>query len=1018
MIRYSRLIATLIPAITAVSSYATNYLVSDFENYEIGQTIKVWNTYGGSSTTTAVVEADPKNASNKVLHITNKSWNDHVEFELPAEYSGTKFSERIETVSVKICRHAEDPCGEWKNFQIYLGEDKLHEESFPSYGGVSTWKTWTYSPKSVSEGNTSPYLRIGFNSDNTDYYIDEIRLIGPDFNVYEDGELDFSNPSSTSSSYTNYSEGIMIPEGTELNVYTSRYTYWLSPIKGAGTLNIHAGGERSYIGNNSGTLPDWSGFSGDINIIPWPEVNTSVKAGFYGKILAHGGVKFDAGNVKTAIKEGKYTTILANHKVVLKSGATLAGEDGNNARAHRIGYLRTEAGSRMMGYYKNNKTKGVYYLVGSDNSDSELAGTIAAEGTSMVGIVKEGSGTYALTANDNRITGVATVVGGKLLISNDAKAAKEKKLAGAIGIGDNSVGVMVYTGASVGGSGNISGMADIYGHIEPGDSKGKVLSIADYAGGKACDLKLHPTSRIIFTIRGSEDATSLEVSGKVMLNPRDEAYDISEAMPVVDIRLGENTNLKEGDTFTLISAGGKSDVDSEGWKFRIQYPKAYTWEVMETTDAEGYKVVAKVVSTDYSGQGEVTEEDGKVDEGNHNSDYVEDWTTDYTDKTPLREYAKRIGKSIGVAVPVWRFDLGNMNNPKTAAVAKEFNTVVAENEMKIDATEPNRGNFTLGDARNLLSFSEQNGIEVRGHTLVWHSQVPGWISEDGKKNNQGWSKDELTEIMHSHIDGVAGGLKGRVREWDVVNECLDDDQSIVWSNPAGYKLRPSVWNQVIGEEYIEKAFRRAHEADPEAELFINDYDVEFMGEPKSEAYYNLVKKLVDKGTPIHGVGLQCHFTTGQLNVRKLVENIRRYNELGLKCIITELDIAQANPSSPEAAKIQAEEYCAIVKAALGEPNCQTVLVWGLCDPDSWRQNNPLLYDGDVKEKEAYYAVHAALRSLAYPDGVEEMSGTPVEISRVEYYNLQGVKVSATAKGVLVKRTVYGNGVVTTEKVIN
>ncbi|MDE7095888.1 MAG: hypothetical protein K2O47_00155, partial [Muribaculaceae bacterium] len=242
MTRFAKLLALPLIGLSVSTASATDYLVCDFEDCEIGQAFKVWNNFGGESATTAVVETDPKNSKNKVLHITNHGWNDHVEFELPAEFAGTNFTDRIETLSVRICRHKNDPCGEWKNFQIYLGDDKLHAENFPSYGAVSTWKTWTYTPAAVSAGNTSPFLRIGFNSDNSDYYIDDVRIKGPDYNVYEDGKLDFSNPGSTSSAYTNYSDGIMIPAGAELNVYTSRYTYWLSPIKGTGTLNIHSGG--------------------------------------------------------------------------------------------------------------------------------------------------------------------------------------------------------------------------------------------------------------------------------------------------------------------------------------------------------------------------------------------------------------------------------------------------------------------------------------------------------------------------------------------------------------------------------------------------------------------------------------------------------------------------------------------------------------------------------------------------------------------------------------------------------
>ncbi|MDE6548814.1 MAG: hypothetical protein K2L22_07440, partial [Muribaculaceae bacterium] len=131
MMRFTKMIAIAGMALSSSGAYAVDYLVCDFEDCEIGQTFKVWNNFGDSSTTTAVVESDPMNANNKVLHITNHSWNDHVEFELPEEFAGRNFSDRIETLSVKICRHQSDPCGEWKNFQIFLGEDKLYEESWP-----------------------------------------------------------------------------------------------------------------------------------------------------------------------------------------------------------------------------------------------------------------------------------------------------------------------------------------------------------------------------------------------------------------------------------------------------------------------------------------------------------------------------------------------------------------------------------------------------------------------------------------------------------------------------------------------------------------------------------------------------------------------------------------------------------------------------------------------------------------------------------------------------------------------
>lgn len=702
--------------------------------------------------------------------------------------------------------------------------------------------------------------------------------------------------------------------------------------------------------------------------------------------------------------------MFANNKVILHKGATLAGEDGNNARAHRIANLSTEAGSRMMGYYKNNKKQGVYYIVGNDGQDSELAGTIAAEGTSLVGLIKEGDGTYTLTANDNRITGFISVIGGKIMISNDATAARQDRLAGAVGIGDNTTGVIVYTGGCLGGSGSISGIADIFGYLEPGDKKGTVLTVADFVNGKPVDVKLHPTSRLIFNIASSDKAAQLDVSGNINYSNRDEVFDMSGAMPILEIRLPENHSLKAGDSFTLISAAGKVSESSDSWQFRVQYPKAYTWEVKEEITGDGYTVKAVVTDTKYSGQGDTVIDDEMVLDGDNNDAFIVDWTADYDDANALRYYASKAGKSIGVAVP-WGFAYNNKNNAKTAATSREFNMVVAENQMKIDATEPNKGNFTLGGANDLINFANNNNMVVRGHTLVWHSQVPSWISSDGKKNDKKWTKDQLLEIMRNHINGVAGTLKGKVREWDVVNECLDDNQGIIWSNPSAYTLRSSVWNDVIGEEFIEQAFRMAHEADPEAELFLNDYGVEFMGQPKAEALYNLAKKLVEKNVPIHGVGLQCHITTGELNARKLKDNIHRYQELGLKCIITELDIAQADTKADDAAERQAEDYCATIMAALSEENCPTVLIWGLVDSDSWRKDgNPLIYDSSVKPKEAYYAVHAALRTLASRSEIDIIiDNTKREIKAVELFNLQGVRLPADAKGLVIKRTIYTDG---------
>lgn len=392
-----------------------------------------------------------------------------------------------------------------------------------------------------------------------------------------------------------------------------------------------------------------------------------------------------------------------------------------------------------------------------------------------------------------------------------------------------------------------------------------------------------------------------------------------------------------------------------------------------------------------------------------------DYNYDFSDTTPMREYATRAGKGLGVAVPVWR---GYLDQPdKASLISTNFNMVVAENCMKFDAIHPSRDSYSFGGPDGLVDFAIKNDMAVRGHTLVWHKQVPGWLTSDGKINSHKYTRDELLTIMKEHIDKVAGRYKKKIREWDVVNECLDDDQSIVWTDPKSFKLRQSVWQLGIGSDFIEKAFEYAHQADPDAELYLNDYGVEFMGQPKAEAFYNLAKSLVEKGVPIHGVGLQCHITVGELKADKLVANIRRFEEIGLKCIITELDIAQDNPGSEGADVRQAIEYCETVNAALSEPNCPTVMIWGIKDDDSWRKGNPLLWDSSMNPKESFYSVHGALRHLAGQASITSPVEDEADIVAEEYYNVQGMRIGRPANGIFIRKTVYSDGSAKTEKML-
>jgi GH35 family endo-1,4-beta-xylanase len=425
--------------------------------------------------------------------------------------------------------------------------------------------------------------------------------------------------------------------------------------------------------------------------------------------------------------------------------------------------------------------------------------------------------------------------------------------------------------------------------------------------------------------------------------------------------------------------------------------------------------VAKVTSLDYSGQGDIEIGD---DEENAFQGYPDDdWSYDIRDNTPLRTYADILGKQIGVAAASYRYDCSR-NDGETGLVGNQFNIIVGENEMKFDATEPNKNSFNYGGSDAIVWVASRFNQEVRGHTLAWHSQVPEWVSQDGKKNNHNYTRQELLSILKNHIFNVVGKYKGRIVEWDVCNEVLDDDQSIVRTDPTAYKLRPSIWATYIGEDFIDSAFVWAHQADPQAKLYINDYGVEFMGGTKSEAYYNLVKRLIKSGIPIEGCGLQCHLTTGELDTLKLEKNIKRYAEIGMKCIITELDIALANPYSTDALERQAKEYGAITRVFLRNDNCPTMLIWGISDNHSWRQNQPLLYNSSLKPKPAYYNVHAQLRiaanrvtSVEKPSSLDELS-----IKEIRFYNMTG-QLTTNPSGLVIKQTIYTNGTVITTKEI-
>lgn len=789
---------------------------------------------------------------------------------------------------------------------------------------------------------------------------------GPRKVTYNDGELNLCEK-NTSSTYKTYTTATSIPVGKYLNVYTSRYTDFYCTLTGKGTLNLYSGGERTFIGEHANKkYADWTGFTGDVHIYKYNKVDAS--CGFYGVVMGHNGKTFSPENIDDCVKTGKVCNALNNNIVTLHEGAAIAFENG--IRAAQYAQLSTEAGSRIYGYYKATAGTGAYLLVGRNNADATMAGTIAPMekdgkplNTSLVGLIKEGKGTYTLTANDNCISGGIRVVNGRVNICNDADKAKRSKLSGGTGTpASNAAVAYVFGNGVLGGTGNIAGIIDLYGTIEPGADSPGTLTVKDYSSSNAkASLRLHPASTLRFRIASTECYDQLYVNNEIEFSNIKEDFTTSTASPRIKIVLADSAHLSVGDEFTLLTASKR--LNASDWQWSISYPDSLAWEVEERTENNRYTLVLKVTSLN-GGEDSGNEDDDPSSGEDEYVSKIDDTTTFKSDgdfNIAIRTYADQKGLRIGVAVPPSRIAIDNTNDNKTSTIVKQFNMLVPENELKWDWVEPSRGTFNFGDGDRLYNLARNNNMYMRGHTLAWHSQVAEWVSVDGKKNDKNWTKQQLMDILKNHILNVVKHYKGKIGEWDVVNECLDEDQSIVRNNPNGYKLRAqSIWTTVCGEEFIDSAFVWAHQADPNAKLYLNDYDNEAMGSAKAQAFYNLAMRLKKAGIPIHGVGFQCHLDAGMVNAKAISQNIARYADTGLECAITELDLGVSSTTTALQQQ-QARDYYRIVELAMAQPHCRSVLIWGLSDDLSWRGSNPLLWNASMGRKPAYYAVRQAMK---------------------------------------------------------
>ncbi len=323
-------------------------------------------------------------------------------------------------------------------------------------------------------------------------------------------------------------------------------------------------------------------------------------------------------------------------------------------------------------------------------------------------------------------------------------------------------------------------------------------------------------------------------------------------------------------------------------------------------------------------------------------------------RPPLRSLAEKQGLLIGVAVaPAW------LKDPQYAALlTREFNAVTPENAMKFEVLQPQPGEFDFSQGDVIVDFARQNGMKVRGHTLVWGNQLPAWVLDAD------YSREEWIEILRKHITSVVSHYRaennaGTVIAWDVVNEAVGEQG----------ELFDNFWLQKIGPEYIALAFEFAHQADPDALLFYNDNGGEGLN-AKSQGIYNLVKGLLQAGIPIHGVGLQMHTAPGVApDSVALIANMKRLGELGLIVHITEMDVRTQYSSAPFEKKLQDQAlvYRQVMEACLISPNCTGFFTWGLTDRFSWipgftgKPDYPLLFDENYQPKPALDAVLEALQ---------------------------------------------------------
>lgn len=319
--------------------------------------------------------------------------------------------------------------------------------------------------------------------------------------------------------------------------------------------------------------------------------------------------------------------------------------------------------------------------------------------------------------------------------------------------------------------------------------------------------------------------------------------------------------------------------------------------------------------------------------------------------------------TIGVAVSPQA-----LKTDEAQLILQQFNGITAENAMKMGPIHPKENEYNWKDTDSIVAFAQRNKMKMRGHTLCWHNQTGNWIFKDDAGNSV--SKEILLKRLKDHITTVVSRYKGKIYAWDVVNEAISDSREEYFRN--------SEWYKICGEEYIAKAFQYAHEADPDALLFYNDYNE--ISPIKREKIFQLVKSLKEAGVPIHGLGLQGHWALEEPSGQQLDSTLMRFAQLGVTLQITELDIS-VYKKEHQASQRKAEEFDQTFSAAREQKQAavynmcfelfrkykhsiSSVTFWNISDRRSWldnfpvrgRKDYPLLFDKNLKPKKAYWEV--------------------------------------------------------------